>query len=800
MEQDIIKLLDQCINIIKSNNKVEQSMFIDVQFQIIISNFSHEMIKKYNSNIGWTSIEISIVDKIIYVCNIIYNNSCLENQLLDDGIYDQLLQAYKSYDPNYLVGADPRVNIESNEESIIEYKNPNEKELLYELVDNTKINNSLYGSDIRRQEIDPFDRRPQLLYSLVKPPITKRLINTEHKYPQLVGTLDKCKFVLNEEARQAGVFNDASVQIFERDYIHLCLSQNIIHPNEKFSMLAELKYDGVSIEAEVCGDRIISALSRGDTGANIATDLTPIFSDYRFYKAKNVPTDQKFGIKFEAVITYRNLEILSEIKRRSYKNGRNAIIGILGSSDAYVYTNLITLIPLCTSLDWSSHCEYGRLAELEFLNTYYHSGELNRHVVLNGNYQEILFQVKAFTESAEYSRQILPYMIDGVVISFIDPNKIKLLGRINSVNKYQMAIKFNPKEVRTIFLGYSFNIGKSGEVIPMVHFKPVEFIGTIHNKQTIHSFQRFKELALIPGQEIDIKYVNDVLTYITKPDTENNRYLQNTQSIIPFIDKCPYCDSEIIISETGRSAKCPNMLCHERMIMRMVDMIDKLGFTDFSEETIRDLDNAFKNNSGFSVFNDIIKPYTYEQLLPILGPLTSQKFLDHQKRLLSEPIYDYLIMAALSFDNMGIEKWKLVLSKYQLKVLLGYSRDQLYAALSIIHGVGPGIINSIIDGFTYYHNEIECIINNIHIIDSYNPEGVNKPKIVITGFRNSSIIDFICSFGYDCSENYNVTKDTYALITNDINSNSSKIIKARKYNIPIIPLTDLEPFLKGELK
>jgi NAD-dependent DNA ligase len=194
--------------------------------------------------------------------------------------------------------------------------------------------------------------------------------------------------------------------------------------------------------------------------------------------------------------------------------------------------------------------------------------------------------VQQFTQSAELVRKILPYMIDGVVISYINKNIINMLGRVNSVNKYQMAIKFNPRNVRTIFLGYTYNIGKSGEIIPMVHFKPAEFIGTIHTKQTIHSLQRFNELNLVKGQEIDVDYVNDVISYVTKPDTAHNRQLQSQFKPEPFIQICPYCGSRIEISDTGKSARCPNVHCHERKIMRMVDMISRLGFKDMQVSNV----------------------------------------------------------------------------------------------------------------------------------------------------------------------------------------------------------------------
>ena len=477
------------INFLQNNLNLQQD----------INNSALDLLRKSS----WKSDEIQICDLILRISNVLYNNTSLQTLVLTDGVYDQLLQAYKIYNPNYQIGALPSVIVDQPVNEV-----PQERKLMYQLVPKEKRENLLYYKSLHDQINPIFPMRNKLMYTLNRLPITKRMIDT----------LDKCKFVMNEDARQAGVFNDNNVQVFERDFLYPCLVRNIIQPNINFSLLAELKYDGVSVEAEVCGDRIISAYSRGDTAANIATDLTPILENYRFNRAKDVSTNDKFGIKFEAVITYRNLERLTELRQREYKNGRNAIIGLLGASDAYRYVDCITLIPIASSLDFSQYGIQARIVELNFLNKYYSNEEMNRYAILSGDYTNVLYQVREFTNSAEESiRTILPYMIDGVVISFIDPNIISILGRINSVNKYQMAIKFNPKEVRTIFQGYTFSMGKSGDIIPMLHFNPVEFIGTIHTKQTAHSYQRYRELALIRGQEIDIKYVNDVLTYVSKP-------------------------------------------------------------------------------------------------------------------------------------------------------------------------------------------------------------------------------------------------------------------------------------------
>ena len=719
---------------------------------------------------------LECVNKIIRISNIAYNNTSADVLPLDDGVYDQLLVVYKEYDKNYQVGATPTIIMENSNNSFHDSK------IMVNSIDNYEYG---YIEEILQQRTPMNHIQTRSMVSYKQDPITKRMINTTHKYPELVGTLDKCKFVLNEEAKSKGVFNTPSVQIFERDFIGKCIMNNIITPEEKFRLLLELKYDGVSVEMEVCGDQVISALSRGDTSDNVATDLTPIFKNYRFPRAKDVPKDITFGIKFEAVITKLNLSRLGRFRGREYKNCRNAIIGLLSSVDAYKYTDLITLIPLASSLDFGDDSNGNhRIKELEFLNKYYSSGEYNRFCVTpEGNYVTQLASVNMFTKSAESVRAVLPYMIDGVVISFIDIDKITRLGRENSVNKYQMAIKFNPSKVRTIFLGYTYNIGKSGDVIPMVHFKPCEFIGTIHTKQTLHSYARFKELNLKIGEQIDVEYVNDVLTYITKPDNEYNRNLKAEP--VEFIKKCPYCGGDIVISETGKTARCINPSCHEKKIMRMVDMVSRLGLVDFAEERIRALDLV-------DLKSLLELPNRREEVISIFGPIMGSKILDQIVNLKNVEFPDYRLLSALSFEGMADEKWKTVLKVYTIQELYDKSIydvnhpelfDAFIKSLNSINGIGDKVAKSIVLGLNTYNKDIKSFIDNFKIINSKGQEA--KPKIVITGFRDSSFVDMVNAHGFDCSDKYSLTKDTFALVAANPNESTGKLQKAKSYGIPI---------------
>ena len=107
------------------------------------------------------------------------------------------------------------------------------------------------------------------------------------------------------------------------------------------------------------------------------------------------------------------------------------------------------------------------------MNKYYTRDQLLRFNVLSGSYVNLMYQVKRFVEEAEMARSILPFMYDGVVIAQYDPNIRAYLGRVNSVNKYSIAIKFNALRKETIFRGYTYTVGKDGTITPMIHYDPV---------------------------------------------------------------------------------------------------------------------------------------------------------------------------------------------------------------------------------------------------------------------------------------------------------------------------------------
>lgn len=710
--------------------------------------------------------QVQQCDLVLRISNILYNNTDLDMLPLEDGTYDILLEKYKKYNPNFQVGAEvinfhPSSRGESEEryiQAIVSYPQ--------NLVD------AVFAPTFT--SIIP-DRSQQYLDNKHKSR-TDRNRDTNHRYPELVGTLDKCKFVTDADAKNAMVYKDPNVKIFERDFLAEHVYAGILNYNTPFELVAEIKYDGVSIEAEV-SNHVVTARTRGDLENDLATDLTDIFYGYRF--PNDIPDDEIFGMKFEAIITKQDLILLERETGKSYKNMRTAVSGILGLSNARDYLKYITLVPLATSLEFNS-----RIEELEFINRFFATKETNRYWIIQGTFAQNVFQVKSIVKEAEMFRDYMQFAYDGIVVSYTDKNIINFLGRKNFVNKYSVAIKFGALVKKTRFRGYEYTVGKNGVITPMILFDPIEFNGTIHTIASGHSYERFKKLGLHYGDILEVAYVNDVMPYVMKGYHDR---LNDVNGIEEFISHCPECGYVLSETESGKSIICRNMKCKGRMFARLDDMMKKLNFKDFTGATLRSL-----QVTSFTELMTIT-----DDRLEVLGETNSVKFRARLTEFQTKPLYDYELIGALGFTDVSTKSWKAILHEFTIKELLNLSKmDPGTFANTIIavRGIGKTTVSTIISELDTFKNDIVFISNMPNVSSS--KASAPTMKIVMTGFRDEELVNQMKEKGIELTGG-SVTKDTALLVIPYKGFTSSKVDKANKYKVPI---TSVEDFRLNYLK
>lgn len=723
--------------------------------------------------------EIDQMKYLLMICNILYNRTDMLVLPVEDGVYDLLLESYKKYDPNFQVGS-----------KVIDFKdhfqkeNPDIKQTIqpifyYDKIERNEVRQLCYD------RLKSFDNQLDYRDFIVNPIIytteyiTKREHNTKHNHPDLVGTLDKCKFVTIKEAEELGVDQDPNVKILERDFFQKHIQQGIISPNQELYMVLELKYDGISVEAD-CNHEVESARSRGDMEIGEASDMTPILKGYTFHH-NNLILDETIGVKFEAIMTRHNLEKFNKERGYNYANCRTAIIGLFGSSDANQYRDYITLIPLAVDRTQVPYIS-DRIEEIEFCNKLFISdGEPLRYMVIHGNYQQLLYQIKQFTDEAFVFRDYVNFMFDGIVVSYLDEGIRSKLGRENYINKYSMAVKFNPLSKLTTFLGYTFEVGQDGRIVPMFHYQPVEFFGTIHTKSSGASFARFKECNLKTGDIINVKYVNDVMPYVSPIDCEQNR--RNNNPVWEFPSVCPVCGSPVLISDSGKTASCTNLNCDARVISRISNMLQKMNIKGFAESTVSSL--------NIRSFTDLMN-LDYDFSVNTIGPGNTANLFEAINSIKSSGLPDYIIMGSLGFSGIASQKWKTIFNHISLRDLvqaIQNNPEELFSTLCAIPGIAENSARIILEEYPYYRKDIDYILSNINFIDSKNKSGSNSKQIRFSGCRNLQLQEQLNNLGYDCDGKANVTRNTDILLVPYQGYTSNKTSKVGP-NCLIVPITE----------
>lgn len=692
---------------------------------------------------------------ILKICNAIYNNAPNILSPVSDEKYDKLIVLCNKLNLEYPIGSE---KIDFKMENDLELSKGHTKyiggklEIVQQIPD---VKNYTFFSQLAKNTTPP--RKEDFIINHDNILVEKRERNVVSDYG-LCGTLDKCKYVTVKDAMENTEDNSGVISIFQRDFLDKHINKNIVNPND-IELILSLKYDGFSVENVIEGDTIVQSCTRGNVNTGEAVDMTPIFGGMKFARAYGLSKD-KFAIKFEYIITNQNMELIKRTFGKEYVNNRNAVSGLIGGLDARLYRDYLTPIPLETSLDMD------RLDEINFLNLHYTKGIDFKHIYIRGDYNQILNLIQQFVKEVDSLRNYMPFMIDGIVVEYRDKNIRNILGIKNNVPQYAVAIKFNPMKKISTFNYYNFTVGADGRITPMAYFEPVDFLGATHSFTTIHSYERFKQLNLKPGDKVILSLVNDVILYLTKAGDEFQD-VNNNNLVIEFPKKCPSCGCDLIFSNTNKLAYCPNMNCNERVINRLGNMIRKLGLKDFSTETIRTL--GVKSFKDLYLFDD-------ESLKNILGPVRSVQLKQALNEIIfSGDLYDYQILGSIGFTSIGEKTWKLILEKYKIDDILNGAD---ISSMVSIKGIGESIYTTIMNELHYFIDDLNFIFKTFKYRISTGLKE-NKEEVVFTGIRNKELEKLAEKCGYYINENL-TNKTRILVVPYDGFTASSKIEKVFK--------------------
>lgn len=278
------------------------------------------------------------------------------------------------------------------------------------------------------------------------------------------------------------------------------------------------KYDGCSFEMlyhNIGGKWEVDTIcGRGD--GKYGKDLTP----FLFNKAKKIEVQLNESNKFTSTSMVFRGEILidKEVFEKKYAddfvNPRSFVAGVIGNkvekgdtviqeriddlSIVIYYFAEITKDGMVEDRDWS---ELFDVIDNTYLPDY--------HNVLNEltveGFEKLYNDFDAYRKDTNYN-------LDGFVIKPTD--KYRQLNLTDPRPKDCVAIKFLPMVAETKVTHIEWNLGKSGEYIPNIRFEPVIMDGKQVSKANGFNYGYCVQNHIVKGTKLTISLAGDIIPYI----------------------------------------------------------------------------------------------------------------------------------------------------------------------------------------------------------------------------------------------------------------------------------------------
>ena len=574
---------------------------------------------------------------------------------------------------------------------------------------------------------------------------------------------------------------------------HLMLSLDKIHTIDEIKdfvkdkdCIASVKLDGLTCSATYI-DGILTRLEtrgNGETGTDIMVHKNSI---------KGLPLRINHGGKYvvdgECIVPYDKFEKINATlsENDKFSNPRNMASGALNLLDSNISAKRGLQFVIWNVIEDSEEFSNNMVDNLR--NAYHLGFEVVPYIDITvyynndrkDRYNDILDLIKQFADTKKYP-------MDGAVFSYRDIKYGKSLGRTGHHFRYSVAYKFDDSDVKTTLTNIEWTMGKTGQLTPVAIFNDVELEGTKVNRASLHNISICKSLELGIGDTITVYKANMII-----PQLRDNLTRSNTFKV-PTI--CPICSgkTEIVKDNDSEVLMCANPDCKGKLLGQLSNFCSKnaINIENLSEQTLQ----KFIDFGWVKSFQDImnLKDHANEMMkLDGFGKKSVNKLMDaiekSKKTTLDRFIYSLSIPLIGRSASKDISR---VCHGDERTFISMIKSNELYKLIEDIDGFGDAMYKSLFAYCKMYVNSIEDLLSYFEIEKENNKVGaisLSGKTFVITGNLNryknrDELVSVIESMGGKVSDS--VSSKTNYLINNNVNSSSSKNVKAKKLGVPII--------------
>lgn len=381
--------------------------------------------------------------------------------------------------------------------------------------------------------------------------------------------------------------------------------------------------------------------------------------------------------------------------------------------------------------------------------------------------------------------------IDGLVFKYDNCDEYIAAGKTDHHFKGGLAYKFYDEEYETTLQNIEWTMGRTGVLTPVAVFEPIDIDGTEVSRANLHNISVIRELfGQIPkkGQKIYIYKANQIIPQVSKVE----KYEETGEDSLDYLNppnECPICghETELFGDNDSIFLQCGNPACEGKLLNRVEHFFSKKGLNakGLSKATIEKLIDWGWVNGIKDVF--ILDAYAEDW---------------KKKAGFGEKSVNNIITSIRKSSNTDLES---VISAAGIPLIGRTVARQIASIFNTYEDFREAIGDfdfSEIDGFgyemnkslkNYNYDELDYIVENFLTINNKIEERKEQKleglTFCVTGkikqWKNrDELSSFITSLGGKVVGSVSANMDY--LINNDINSTSSKNLRAKELGKQII--------------
>jgi len=322
---------------------------------------------------------------------------------------------------------------------------------------------------------------------------------------------------------------------------------------EDTRFVTEPKIDGLAISLLYENGELVRGATRGDgeIGEDVTQNLRTVGSIPQRVEGAPAVLEVRGEIYLPRAAFARLNEERAAQGLPTFANPRNSAAGSIRQLDP--------ALAAARPLDVWAY-SIGALEGLEF-ETHFESMEwLRGHgFPVNDGIErhDSLDQVVLACRSWEERREGLDFEIDGVVVKVDDLELQRRLGVVGREPRGAIAWKFPPMTATTTLRRISWNVGRTGHMVPFAELEPVQVSGVTVKLATLHNEEDIVRKDVRPGDEVIVTRAGDVIPRVVSP-TPQAQANPDRAPVPGPPTVCPACGTEIVKPEGAAWSICPN--------------------------------------------------------------------------------------------------------------------------------------------------------------------------------------------------------------------------------------------------